>query len=196
MNGTHYDETLARLRREGALELINKAAPARQQPPGARHLDSEVQMQRKSPIKRPHGTGHLFVKAGNWYGQWRVGDRRVKRMLGPVRPAGSREGLTRVMAERELRRRRETEQVATSPERLTVEQAGEQLCVRLELMGRKRSTVEGCRSTLSVHLVPHFGEKPLERIKREDVEELLAQLRRKGLAPKSALNYLGVLNSV
>lgn len=28
--------------------------------------------------RRSYGTGTLYVKAGAWYGRWRIGDRRVK----------------------------------------------------------------------------------------------------------------------
>ena len=37
------------------------------------------------------------------------GGTRVKRKIGPKRPSGSRQGLTRAQAERELRRRMDTE---------------------------------------------------------------------------------------
>ena len=54
--------------------------------------------------RRSYGTGSLFTSHGKWYGKWRVDDRQVKRLLGAKRQPGSREGLTRKMAEVELRR--------------------------------------------------------------------------------------------
>jgi hypothetical protein len=75
----------------------------------------------------------------------------VQRKLGPVRKPGSREGLTRAQAEQQLRRRMEHESaIAPARGRLTVEEAGERLIEHLEALGRKKSTIEGYRSTLKV----------------------------------------------
>jgi integrase len=154
-------------------------------------------MQPNSPTpRRPYGAGTLYVKAGNWYGRWRVNGRQVNRKLGPVRTPGTRDGLTRAQAEQELRRRQEAEKVAKSTARLTVEQAGQQLLDHLDAMGRKRSTMEAYRSILAIHLVPFFGDKDLDRVTREDVERLLAKWHRDRLAPKSACNFLSFLHSV
>lgn len=126
--------------------------------------------------RRPYGTGSLYQKAGSWYGRWLVGDRRMNRRLGPVRQPGSREGLTRSQAERELRRRMELEQtVSPTTARLTVEEAGDKLIGHLEALGRKTSTIEGYRSALHVHLAPFFAGKRLDRIGREDVESFIAR---------------------
>jgi integrase len=46
---------------------------------------------------------------------------------------------------------------------------------------------------LNVHLAPFFGDKPLDRIGREDVERLIARTRGKH-APKSVQNYVGFLH--
>jgi integrase len=146
--------------------------------------------------RRPHGTGTLYQKAGAWYGRWLVGERRMNRRLGPVRTPGTREGLTRPQAERELRRRMEQEQaIALTTQRLTVEEAGERLIDHLEALGRKTSTIEGYRSALNVHLAPFFGDKPLDRITREDVERFIARARGDH-ASKSVQNYLGVLHGI
>jgi hypothetical protein len=75
--------------------------------------------------RRSYGTGSLFTARGKWYGQWRVGGRLVKRAIGPKRPPGSREGLTRKQAEAELRRRIEAVEPATRTEVLSIEEAGE-----------------------------------------------------------------------
>ena len=53
--------------------------------------------------RRSHGTGNLRVRGGAWYGQWRVGERRVQRAIGPVRKPGTRRGLTKRQAEAQLR---------------------------------------------------------------------------------------------
>jgi hypothetical protein len=54
--------------------------------------------------KRRYGTGSVFQKRNAWYGQWRVRDRIASRKLGPVRVPGSRDGLTKTMAEARLRK--------------------------------------------------------------------------------------------
>ena len=65
----------------------------------------------ENPIvaRRSYGTGSLFVESDgrgreSWYGKWYVAGQRVQRKLGTKRPRGSREGLTRAQAERELQR--------------------------------------------------------------------------------------------
>jgi integrase len=146
--------------------------------------------------RRPYGTGTLYVKAGNWYGRWRIAGRKVNRRLGPVRKPGTREGLTRPQAERELRRRMEQEHAVASTARLTVAEAGDRLIDHLEALGRKKSTIEGYRSALAVHLVPFFRDKPLDRISREEIEAFMAHCARGGSAPKSTVNYVGVLHSI
>jgi site-specific recombinase XerD len=63
-------------------------------------------------------------------------------------------------------------------------------------LGRKHSTLDAYESCLRVHLVPHFGRRPLRRITREQVEAFIALKIHDGLAPKSVLSYLGVLHSI
>ena len=59
--------------------------------------------------RRSYGSGSLQIRAdGNgretWYALWRVGDRRVKRRVGLKRTPSSSDGLTRMMAEKAMRR--------------------------------------------------------------------------------------------
>lgn len=85
--------------------------------------------------RRSYGTGSLYVrKDGNgresWYGRWRVGDQRLRRLIGPKRQPGSRDGLTRAQAERLLSRQIDSER--SSPHlRVTVIEAGSQLISHL-----------------------------------------------------------------
>src|SRR3954467_4558514 len=56
---------------------------------------------------RAYGSGSLWARRNarggeTWYGQVRVDGRVVRRALGPKRAVGSREGLTRVQAEKRL----------------------------------------------------------------------------------------------
>jgi len=152
--------------------------------------------------KRSYGTGSLFVRvdaAGReaWYGQWRAGDAIVKRKLGEKRRAGERRGMTKAQAEAELRRRIEAERpTASAHERPSVEDAGRRYLDHLASVGRKRSTLMDYESHLRVHLAPFFGLKPLHRIEPRDVEAFIGAKRREGRAPKSILNYLGLLHSI
>ncbi len=79
--------------------------------------------------KRSYGSGRLFVykdKTGkeSWYGSWRAGTRRVQRKIGPERAQGGKSGLTRVQAERELRKRIDHNLVLATAERKTLADAG------------------------------------------------------------------------
>jgi len=66
--------------------------------------------------RRGYGTGHLYTKSGAYYGRWRTVDgRMLNRRLGKIRAPGTREGLTRSQAERELRRLQEAEASPTGP---------------------------------------------------------------------------------
>jgi integrase len=151
--------------------------------------------------RRSRGTGSLSVRRNargveSWYGQWWVGGRRVTRKLGPKREAGTRRGLTRGQAERELQREIDRH-LATPIERdVTVSQAGERLIDHLGSLGRKRSTLGEYDSFLRVHLSPFFGERALGRIGPAEVEAFIAAKRREGKAAKSILNYLGLLHSI
>jgi hypothetical protein len=64
-------------------------------------------------MKRSHGSGHLYVKWGAYYGRWRGADGRfVNKKIGKVRTRGEKDGITRAEkdgitraeAERGLRR--------------------------------------------------------------------------------------------
>jgi integrase len=146
--------------------------------------------------KRRYGTGSIFEKRNAWYGQWRVRDRTITRKLGPVRPPGSRDGLTRKMAEARLRKLMAEVTVAPIYERMTVTEVGERLIQQLVTRGRKASTTVGYQSYLRVHVAPFFGEKPIANVTKEDVEEFIAACLDNDQAIKSTRNYLGFLHSV
>jgi len=85
--------------------------------------------------KRSYGTGRLFVRCDSggrevWYGTWWAGGVRVKRRIGLKRSTARADGLTRVQAERELRRRIETDVVIAGAQRRTVAEAGEAYITR------------------------------------------------------------------
>lgn len=51
-------------------------------------------------------------------------------------------------------------------------------------------------STIRVHLAPFFGSRSLERVRRREVEGLVAHMTRKGSSAKTIRNALGVLHGV
>src|SRR5207248_7219005 len=138
------------------------------------HRDHSTQSDEKDRTRhrRPRGTGAVFKKSDRWYGQWYVRGRLVKRSLGPVRPAGTRDGLTKAQAEARLRELISETDAAPPPiaERVTIRQAGERLIRQLVLQSRKPSTTENYSSYLKTHIEPYFGSKPVSEIDAEDVE--------------------------
>ena len=146
--------------------------------------------------RRHHGTGAIHVKHGSYYGRWRIDGRQVNRRLGPVRKPGSRDGLTKREAEADPAADDGRGPRRGRPERLTMAEAGEHLIERMEIKGRKPTTIEATSSTLRVHLIPHFGEQRIDRIDTRAVDRFIAVERRAGAAPKSIRNYLGILHSI
>src|SRR5436305_882521 len=119
--------------------------------------------------RRSYGTGSLFVRTDangreTWYGQWRVGTKLVKRRIGPKRETGTRDGLTKPQAEKELRRLIDESRVSAPVRRLSVAEAGDLYLAHLHTVGRKRSTLMDYESILRIHLRPFFGDKTLNRI--------------------------------
>ena len=153
--------------------------------------------------KRSYGSGSLYVRqdaAGreSWYGHWRQDGRQVKRRIGPKRAAGSREGLTRTQAERELQRRIETTQVKprVTGDRKTVGEVASTYIAHAERRGRKRSTCANIESEVRVHLEPVLGGRSLDSIKPEHIVDLIATLEGKGLSPKSIRNVVATLSAL
>jgi integrase len=152
--------------------------------------------------KRSYGTGRLFARCDSggrevWYGTWWAGGVRVKRRIGLKRSTGRADGLTRVQAERELRRRIETDVVIAGAQRRTVAEAGEAYIEHLEfVMERKRTTVADYRGYLRRHLAPFFGERPLDRIDAARVDAFLRAKRTSGLSSKTVCNQLNFLHGL
>jgi integrase len=146
--------------------------------------------------KRAYGSGSIVEERGSWYGEWRVGDRQVKRRLGPVRPVGTSDGLTRKHAEAELRRMMSEVKVLAPVQRVTFEQAAERYVHHVEhVLRRKPSTVQDYRIMVRRHLAPHFGSTAIERIKPADVEAYLAA-KSSELAIKTITNQLNFAHGV
>lgn len=151
--------------------------------------------------KRSYGTGHLYEKWGSYYGRWRTGDGRLlNRKVGDIRPAGSREGLTRVQAERQLRRMQEAEEIAPRPKPgaqvPTVDEVCDSLRRKMRLEGARRSYLEGCESMQRIHISPAFGEQPITQVGTSDIEALANKMLADGLAPKTIRNVLTFAHSI
>ncbi len=152
--------------------------------------------------KRSYGTGRLFARVDSggrehWYGTWWAGGVRVKRKIGLKRRPGTSDGLTRVQAEAELRRRIATDTVVAAGSRRTVQEAGDAYITHLEtVMERKRTTIADYRGYLRKHLGPYFGGRPLDKIDRACVEPNLVAKKREGLSAKTIQNHLNFLHGI
>ncbi|MBV9338866.1 MAG: site-specific integrase [Solirubrobacterales bacterium] len=148
--------------------------------------------------RRAYGTGTLRVVRGSWLASWYGPDgRRVQRKVGAVRTEGRADGLTKAQAERVLRRMREIESPRSAPDgqRVTMEEAGEEFCHRLEMRGRRKSHRLTVGSDLRNHIAPFFDSKTLDRIRPEDIERYIAA-KRTALAIKTIRNHVNTMHSV
>jgi integrase len=159
-------------------------------------------MQGDSNRPRPRGTGSLLVRRQSdgsevWYGKWRTDGRQVMRLLGAVHARGISGGLTKQQAEAALRgemlapshavRQSDSPNVAT---------AGARHLEHKRSLGLKKATLMDYESTLRIHLAPFFGDTALEEIDVSMVESFVYEKQAEGKAPKSILNYLGLLHAI
>jgi len=152
--------------------------------------------------RRSYGSGRVYVRtdaAGRetFYGSWWTNGRRVKRRLGVKRARGGREGLTAAQAESELRRLMGEVTPSSSPgNRLDMAEVGRRYRKHLEALGRKRSTLAAVEMTLRVWIEPHLGDRALDKIRPEDVEDLMCAMSKAGVGVKSVRNYVGTLSAI
>lgn len=155
--------------------------------------------ERSSSSRRGYGSGSLYVTTNSageegWHGRWWVDGHRVKRKVGPKRARGTRQGLTRAQAERELRKLIDTERPSPGT-RVSVVDAGEQLIGKLGALGRKPTTLNTYRSLLRTHL-QRLDPKSLDQVRRRDVERLITDMRAAGTGPKTTRNAITLLSSI
>ena len=158
----------------------------------------------------PGVTGHVKLveraRGAKWYVKYRLPDgRQVQRLLGPAwtergRPPTGH--FSRKTAEAELRR------LLTDAERGTLagavktgvtfgEVAGEWLRYIEGDRQRRPSTIAGYRSALTAHLIPEFGELPVESITAETIDSYRARLVGEGgLSARSVNKLLVQLHSI
>jgi integrase len=153
--------------------------------------------------RRDYGTGGVKVIGPSWYGRWYDADgNRIQRKLGKARTEGSADGLTKAMAEEKLREMRaQTGRLVGLEGRVTMQQAGEQFCLRLALRDRKKSHQMTVASDLRNHIVPFFDKTTLEKITTADVERYVLAKKngvggKKKLASKTISNHLTTIHSV
>lgn len=153
--------------------------------------------------RRSYGSGSLYERrdaAGvvHWYGRFYIGDRQVKRAIGPKRAPSSREGLTRTEAERRLRRLMdETRATSAAHERVTLAEAGERYLLHLSgVMERKATTVQDYTIMLNRHLGPFFAGRGIERIDGDLVAAYRQAKLHDGLARKTVQNHLAFLHGI
>ena len=77
-----------------------------------------------------------------------------------------------------------------------LEAAGRHYLAQRRALGRKKSTLEDYEGFLRVHLVPFFGDRPLDEIDARLVEEFLYTKLDEGRAPKSVVNYSSLLGAI
>jgi integrase len=148
--------------------------------------------------RRAYGTGTLRVVGRSWIASWYGPDgRRIQRKVGPARTEARADGLTKAQAERVLRRMREIESPRAAPDgqRMTMEEAGQEFCQRLELKGRRKSHRLTVASDLRNHIAPFFVGKTLDRIRPEDIERYAAAKGRT-LAIKTIRNHVNTMHSI
>ena len=73
--------------------------------------------------------------------------------------------------------------------------AGQELCRRLEIRGRKKSHRMTVESDLRNHIAPFFASKELDKIEPRDIERYISA-KLKVLAPKTVRNHLNTMHSV
>ncbi|MGN6167727.1 MAG: hypothetical protein ACTHQQ_06100, partial [Solirubrobacteraceae bacterium] len=140
-------------------------------------------------------------KHGSYYARWRTSDgRKLNRKVGPVRPPGTSDGLTRSQAERLFQKMQEVEETRPSRRRgvepITVSAAASSLRRAKALEGTRKSYLENLESMQRVHVDPSIGPMPLEKVSTDRIETLASGLLGSGRSPKTVRNLLTFLYSV
>jgi integrase len=152
--------------------------------------------------RRSYGAGRLYTRAyadgsQGWYGIWWAGQRRVKRKLGPRRAPGSRAGLTQTQAEAELRRQMGDSAPQAAPgDPISVAELAVRYERWLAAAGRKPSTIRAAESACRVWIVPALGNRSLDNVEPEDIEDLVRTMLAEGLGAKSVRNHVGTLGAM
>lgn len=112
------------------------------------------------------------------------GKRRRQKMYGRTQ-AEVQKRLTDALAKKEMG-------TLPKPGRLTV---ADWLATWLKGLDRRPRTVEHYESNVRLHIVPLIGSKVLGKLTASDVEAMLAELRKRGAAPRSVHHARAVLRN-
>lgn len=145
--------------------------------------------------RRAYGSGSLYPHRGSWYAKWYVGPRQVKRKIGRQRRRGSREGLTKAQAEKEMRRlMREVK--PTQHERLTLREVGDAYIAHVrDFLERKPSTVQDYEGILN-RAERGLPKKTVDRYGAGDIEGYVSAMKKAGRKPKTISNHLNFLHGL
>ena len=140
--------------------------------------------------KRTYGTGGLYESHGSYYGRWRTLDgRQLHRLIGRVRPVGSKDGLTRAQAEPPSAACR-TPRNAHPPHPRggvpTVDDVTDSLRKEAAVRGLRRSYLEGCESMQRVHVSPRLGGKPVTEVTKAQSKRRRARCSQRPVAKDGA----------
>jgi integrase len=155
-------------------------------------------MQENPNRRRSYGTGSLEKRRNadgslSWVAVWREHGRKRKATLGRVGELSEKQANQRLA---------EMRGTPTAPraagEQLTVSEVSRRYLLAPPRGGkpRKPSTVENVESETRTHLVPFFGDRPVDGVDADDVADLIAALGGKGLSPKSIRNVIGTLSAL
>ncbi|MEZ4588691.1 MAG: site-specific integrase [Gemmatimonadales bacterium] len=145
--------------------------------------------------RRAYGSGSLYPHRGSWYAKWYVGTRQIKRKIGTQRRRGSREGLTKAQAEKEMRRlMREVK--PTPQERLTLREVGDAYIAHVrDFLERKPSTVQDYAGILN-KAEQGLPRKTIDRYASADIEGYVSSMKKAGRSPKTISNHLNFLHGL
>lgn len=170
---------------------------------------------------RSHGQGSIWTEKRArgrevYVGQVRVDGEQYQRLLGDVRRAGSKEGLTRSMAEarlREVRAEIEVQVTETRREDVSLREAGERYLAHIESRrALKRATMTDYwlylrrhltgpqepvrRGTRPIKSAPFFEGRSLASISRADVNRYVDAKVAEELSARTLDNHLTLLSAI
>jgi integrase len=152
-------------------------------------------MDQGSNNRRAYGSGSLYPHRGSWYAKWYVGTRQIKRKIGRQRKRGSREGLTKAQAEKEMRRLMR-ELKPTPQERLTLREVGDAYIAHVrDFLERKPSTVQDYEGILN-KAERGLPKKTIDRYSCADIEGYVSAMRKAGRSSKTISNHLNFLHGL
>src|SRR4051794_22622890 len=151
-------------------------------------------------------SGHVFraerKRGPVWYAKYRLSDgRQIQRKIGPAwtergrPPAGwfTRRGAEAWLRDILDRARRGTLPGLVRTGATFADAAAEYLRYVEHDRGRKPSTVRGYRSVIEAHLVPAFGDMPVEDLAPEHIEAWIATIDR---SPRTRNKLLILLHGI